>query len=178
MDKQMDWEQSVIYVCVKLSTGRLGAQPGIEAKPLKSRIANEAGIQKQRTSDKSAVACEMASQDDCLVKGKVEDSTDIGESQATPAPSPRRVAPTINLHKNGWLNSESGRTDVSKERIAGSCEAIDVIQAEQAEKRATSRETTIEAVKLPGVVQMLHGDSPVNLTSGWKQSPMLNTRSP
>ncbi|KAL7755378.1 hypothetical protein ACKLNR_014476 [Fusarium oxysporum f. sp. zingiberi] len=195
-------------------------------------MSQEAGNQKQRTSDESAVACEMASQDDCLVKGKAEDSTDIGESQVTPAPSPGRVASTINLHKNGWLISESGRTDVSKERFSGSCEAIDVVQAgvddliqpnalpgssvfrltqqqmaghtpvampstlaplpspvqtlcsagvawsEQTERRATRRETTIETVKLPGVVQMLHGDSPVSLTSGCKQSPVLNTRSP
>ncbi|KAG7413047.1 hypothetical protein Forpe1208_v009617 [Fusarium oxysporum f. sp. rapae] len=187
----------------KFLTGRLGAQLGIEAKPLKSRVANGAGNQKQRTSDESAAACEMASQDDCLVKGKVEDSTDIGES-----------------------------TYVSKERFSGSCEAIDVVQAgvddliqpnalpgssvfrltqqqmaghtpvaipstlaplpspvqtlcsagvawsEQAERRATRRETAIETVKLPGVVQMLHGDSPVSLTSGCKQSPVLNTRSP
>ncbi|RYC79006.1 hypothetical protein BFJ63_vAg18116 [Fusarium oxysporum f. sp. narcissi] len=53
-----------------------------------------------------------------------------------------------------------------------------VAWSEQAERRATRRETTIEAVKLPGVVRMLHGDSPVSLTSGWKQSPVLNTGSP
>ncbi|KAJ9413388.1 hypothetical protein FOXG_15016 [Fusarium oxysporum f. sp. lycopersici 4287] len=230
----------------KFLTGKLGAQSGTKAKRVKLGVTNEAGTQKQRTSYGSTTACETISQDDCPVKGKLEDFADVGESQITPAPCPHTDVPAMNLQKKDWLNSESGKRDSPNGRIVGSHKDIGVIQAGMDDLiqpnaiprsgllatadgcwaasrpsqqqmaghalvamsstsgplpsmqpllspvptlrsarvarsghvmgRATGREAITESVKLPGVLQMLHGDAPVSLSSGWRQNPTLNTR--
>ncbi|RKK88528.1 hypothetical protein BFJ68_g16932 [Fusarium oxysporum] len=229
---------------LKFLTGKLGAQSGTKAKRVKLGVTN--GTQKQRTSYESTTACETISQDDCPVKGKLEDFADVGESQITPAPYPHTDVPAMNLQKKDWLNSESGKRDSPNGRIVGSHKHIGVIQAGMDDLiqpnaiprsgllatadgcwaasrpsqqqmaghalvamsstsgplpsmqpllspvptlrsarvarsghvmgRATGREAITESVKLPGVLQMLHGDAPVSLSSGWRQNPTLNTR--
>ncbi|KAG6979401.1 hypothetical protein FocnCong_v010557 [Fusarium oxysporum f. sp. conglutinans] len=228
----------------KFLNGQLGAQSGTEAKRVKLGITN--GTQKQRTSYESAAVCEMISQDDCPVKGKLEDSADVSEFQITAAPSPHTVAPAMNIQKKGWLDSETEKRDSSKSRIVGSHEAIDDLQVgvddliqpnaipgsgllasadgcwaasrpgqqqmaghkmvamsstswplpsmqpllspvpplrsarvarfEHLKGRAVGTEAITESVKLPGVLQMLHGNAPDSLSSGWRQNPTLNTR--
>ncbi|RYC78595.1 hypothetical protein BFJ63_vAg18530 [Fusarium oxysporum f. sp. narcissi] len=91
-------------------------------------MSQEADTQKQRTSYVSATACEMISRDDCPVKGKLEDSADVGESQITPAPSLHTDVPAVNLQKKDWLNFESGKRDSSNGRIVGSHKDIGVVQ--------------------------------------------------
>ncbi|KAJ9412668.1 hypothetical protein QL093DRAFT_2570361 [Fusarium oxysporum] len=98
----------------KFLTGQLAAQSNTEAKQVKLAITNETGTQRQRTSYKSAAVCEMISQDDCSVKGKLEDSADVGESQITPAPSPHTEIPTMNLQK--------------RDRIAGLYKDVGVVK--------------------------------------------------
>uniref|UniRef100_A0A0D2YDT0 Uncharacterized protein n=2 Tax=Fusarium oxysporum TaxID=5507 RepID=A0A0D2YDT0_FUSOF len=111
----------------KFLTGKLGAQSGTKAKRVKLGVTN--GTQKQRTSYGSTTACETISQDDCPVKGKLEDFADVGESQITPAPCPHTDVPAMNLQKKDWLNSESGKRDSPNGRIVGSHKDIGVIQA-------------------------------------------------
>ncbi|KAF6515332.1 hypothetical protein HZS61_005238 [Fusarium oxysporum f. sp. conglutinans] len=113
----------------KFLTGKLGAQSGTKAKRVKLGVTNEAGTQKQRTSYESTTACETISQDDCPVKGKLEDFADVGESQITPAPCPHTDVPAMNLQKKDWLNSESGKRDSPNGMIVGSHKDIGVIQA-------------------------------------------------
>ncbi|KAL7755623.1 hypothetical protein ACKLNR_014150 [Fusarium oxysporum f. sp. zingiberi] len=112
----------------KFLTGQLAAQSNTEAKRVKLGITNETGTQKQRTSYESAAVGEMISQDDCSVKGKLEDSADVGESQITPAPSPHTEIPTMNLQKKDRLNSESGKRNSPNGRIAGLYKDIGVVQ--------------------------------------------------
>ncbi|KAH7187571.1 hypothetical protein DER44DRAFT_845039 [Fusarium oxysporum] len=217
----------------KFLNGQLGAQSGTEAKRVKLGITNEADTQKQRTSYVSATACEMISRDDCPVKGKLEDSADVGESQITPAPSLHTDVPAMNLQKKDWLNFESGKRDSSNGRIVDSHKDIGVVQvgvddliqpnailgsayrpgqqetaghalvamsstsgplpsmqpllspvptlrsarvarAGHVMGRATGREAITESARLPGVLQMLHGDAPLLLPGPDSSIPSLS----